>query len=107
MLNTTSSLTLCLQGNFVIKTTASSGREENFRAGPVGLQSASDTAVVFCRSARRIHKWVHRLRWGSSIVGERHPNLIVPIGTQVVTRVEVVPSGGGPPLAKGIVGELI
>jgi uncharacterized protein len=40
-------------------------------------------------------------------VGDRHPNLIVPIGTQVVTRVEVVPSGGGTPLPKGIVGELI
>ncbi len=38
---------------------------------------------------------------------ERHPNLIVPIGTQVVTRVEVVPSGGGTQLPKGIVGELI
>ena len=38
---------------------------------------------------------------------ERHPNLIVPIGTQVVTRVEVVPSGGGTSLPKGIVGELI
>jgi uncharacterized protein len=40
-------------------------------------------------------------------VRERHPNLIVPIGTQVVARVEVVPSGGGTPLPKGIVGELI
>ena len=38
---------------------------------------------------------------------ERHPNLIVPIGTQIVTRVEVVPSGGGTPLPKGVVGELI
>ena len=40
-------------------------------------------------------------------MGDRHPNLIVPIGTQVVTHVEVVPSGGGTPLPKGIVGELI
>lgn len=49
----------------------------------------------------------HRRRWGSSVVRERHANLIVPIGTQVVTRVEVAPSGGGRPLHKGIVGELI
>jgi predicted nucleotidyltransferase len=40
-------------------------------------------------------------------VRERHPNLIVPIGTQVAKRVEIVPSGGGTPLPKGIVGELI
>jgi predicted nucleotidyltransferase len=38
---------------------------------------------------------------------ERHPNLIVPIGTQIVTRVEVVPTGGGTPLPSGVVGELI
>ena len=38
---------------------------------------------------------------------ERHPNLIVPIGTQIVTRVEIVPSGGGTALPKGIVGDLI
>lgn len=38
---------------------------------------------------------------------ERHPNLIVPIGTQIVTRVDIAPSGGGTTLPKGIVGELI
>src|SRR5215469_9253642 len=107
MLNTTSSLTLCLPANFDTKTTASSGHEENFRVGPVGWQNASDTKFVFCRWERRILRWVHRLKWGCSIVRERHPNLIVPIGTQIVTRVEVVPSGGGTPLPKGIVGELI
>lgn len=38
---------------------------------------------------------------------ERDPNLIVPIGTQIVTRVEIVPSDGGTPLPKGVVGKLI
>ncbi len=55
----------------------------------------------------RIGKLGHLRRWGCSPVLKRHPNLIVPIGTQVVTRVEVEPSGGGTPLPKGIVGELI
>ena len=35
------------------------------------------------------------------------PNLIVPIGTQVVLRAEVLPIGGGSPVKKGTVGELV
>jgi predicted nucleotidyltransferase len=35
------------------------------------------------------------------------PNLIVPLGTQVVMRGEIVPIGGGSPVPKGTVGELI
>ena len=40
-------------------------------------------------------------------MSEPHRSLIVPIGTQVVTRVEVTPSGGGSAMPKGIVGELV
>lgn len=36
-----------------------------------------------------------------------NPNLIVPLGTQVVMRAEIVPIGGGSPVPKGTVGELI
>lgn len=36
-----------------------------------------------------------------------NPNLIVPLGTQVVMRVEIVPIGGGTHVPKGTVGELI
>ena len=36
-----------------------------------------------------------------------NPNLIVPLGTQVVMRGEIVPIGGGSPVPKGTVGELI
>jgi hypothetical protein len=35
------------------------------------------------------------------------PNLIVPLGTQVVIRLDVIPIGGGSPVPKGTVGELI
>lgn len=34
------------------------------------------------------------------------PNLIVPLGTQVVIRQDIIPVGGGPPVRKGAVGEL-
>jgi len=34
-------------------------------------------------------------------------NLIVPLGTQVVVRLDIVPVGGGSPVPKGTVGELI
>ncbi|HLY41915.1 MAG TPA: nucleotidyltransferase domain-containing protein [Terracidiphilus sp.] len=36
-----------------------------------------------------------------------NPNLIVPLGTQVVIRQDVIPIGGGSPVPKGTVGELI
>jgi hypothetical protein len=35
------------------------------------------------------------------------PSLIVPLGTQVVIRLDVIPIGGGSPVTKGTVGELI
>jgi predicted nucleotidyltransferase len=47
------------------------------------------------------------LRWGYSGVRDRNPNLIVPVGTQIVIRDEAVPSGGGMPLPRGSVGELV
>ncbi len=40
-------------------------------------------------------------------VRDHNPNLIVPVGTQIVIRDEVVPSGGGVPLPPGSVGELV
>jgi uncharacterized protein len=40
-------------------------------------------------------------------VHEPDPHLIIPAGTQIVTRVEVIPSGGGTPLPRGTVGEVI
>src|ERR1700678_402650 len=50
-----------------------------------------------------------RRRWGCSVVQQQtdNPNLIVPLGTQVVIRQNVVPIGGGSPVPKGTVGELI
>ena len=50
-----------------------------------------------------------RRRWGCSVVQQQtdNPNLIVPLGTQVVIRQDVVPIGGGSPVPKGTVGELI
>lgn len=36
-----------------------------------------------------------------------NPNLVVPLGTQIVIRQDVVPIGGGSPVPKGTVGELI
>lgn len=50
---------------------------------------------------------MHPRKWGSFGVLERNPNLIVPVGTQIVTRVEVVPTGGGMALPRGSVGELV
>ena len=50
-----------------------------------------------------------RRRWGCSVVQQQtdNPNLIVPLGTQVVIRQDVIPIGGGSPVTKGTVGELI
>ena len=50
-----------------------------------------------------------RRRWGCSVVQQQtdNPNLIVPLGTQIVIRQDVVPIGGGSPVPKGTVGELI
>jgi predicted nucleotidyltransferase len=52
---------------------------------------------------------VRQRRWGCSGLAEvpNNPHLIVPIGTQVVTRDEVSATGGSPTFPRGTVGELV